>query len=608
MCGIAGILNFEREKEVDVSILLKMRDSLLHRGPDGAGVFVEQNIGLAHRRLSIIDLSELGKQPFISNDGRFILVFNGEIFNYIELRDKLISKGYVFKTQTDTEVLLYLLIDRGIDCLEELNGMFAFALWDKRDNQLILVRDRIGIKPLYYSLFNGTLYFASEPKSILMAGVPNDIFEEGLDELLLFRYIAGENTIYKHINRLLPGNYMQIKENSAPLIYRWWNLPDKIRINRENLPQNPFDWFEETFYSAVKYRTISDVPIGIMLSGGLDSGAVAVALSELGNNSISAFTVEFEEEAYNEAELAKKVSLKFGLSFNPLIIKGETLQQNLNEATWLLDEPLVQQNDAQMLALSKFAKDKVSVLLSGEGGDEFMGGYVRYKPLMHYGILQASGWLSKYLKKVPSKSIVNRFDKLERYTHDVSPMNLVLLNASNIYPVDFLHSGYKFDMEKFSYRRSVYEEAKSIFPNALARQAMYLDQFIHMSSVLDRNDRMTMGASIECRVPFMDYRLMEMIPALPSNYLLKGKKGKFLLYNSVAKKLPQEVRDFKKLGFSVPWSVYLKNDPSFMDFISNFSKLNSSDWYPWIDRNNLYKESHKIFLFPHMQIFHLYGR
>ena len=589
MCGIAGILNFNSNKQIDESLLIKMRDIIQHRGPDDAGLYIHQNIGLAHRRLSIIDLSEAGKQPFTSEDGRYIIIFNGEIFNYLELRAELETKGFVFRTKTDTEVLLKLFMLKGIACLEQLNGMFAFAIWDSQEKKITIVRDRVGIKPLYYALYNDTLFFASEPKAILTAGVPIDLNQDGMEELLLFKYIAGENTIFKHIKRLLPGRFMQINSKADVCIKRWWNLPEKIRENRESLPSNPFQWFEETFYSSVKYRTISDVPVGVMLSGGLDSGSIAVALSQNGQRNLAAFTVEFEEKAYNEGHLAKEVANKFGLDYHPICLKGAELQQSLLEATWLHDEPLVHHNDAQMLALSKHAKKHVTVLLSGEGADELMGGYVRYKPLNYYNLLKIASKMSSLLKKLPTNQIVNRFDKLERYLYDSRPSSLVTLNASNVFPIDLLAFGYDIKMEKFEYRNDVLKEANSLYPKEYARQAMYVDLFTHMASVLDRNDRMTMGAGIECRVPFLDFRLMEMIPALPSNFLLKGKKGKYLLFNSIAKKLPNNIRSFKKLGFSVPWGSYLAKDEVFKDYLAKMEQKQDHEIFPRLDSKKIVK-------------------
>lgn len=576
MCGFCGILNFDSQCKVEESVIQKMNTAIAHRGPDGSGVFVEGEIGLGHRRLSIIDLSENGKQPFYSSDGRYVIVFNGEIFNYLELKKELERQGEKFYTKSDTEVLLRLFMIYGKSCLDKLNGMFAFAIWDTSDKKLFLARDRIGIKPLYYSIHNNSIFFASEPKALFAAGIPKTLDNEVLDELMLFKYVAGENTTFKNVKRLLPGHFMELEDGNISF-KRWWDLSEKILTNRESVPKNPFEWFEETFYSSVAYRTISDVPVGVMLSGGLDSGSIAAALHHNGVSDVSAFTVGFEEKEYNESHLAEMVCKKFGLNFNHITLNGDYLFDAIEDATVFHDEPLIHQNDAQMLALSRKAKSKVTVLLSGEGGDEFMGGYVRYKPLAYPSLLKLSGGISGVLKKFDKNGIVNRFDKLNRYVTGTSLDEMVLLNASNIYPSDFKRLGINIELDKFKYRWDILNESKRLYPQDASRQAMYSDLFIHMVSVLDRNDRMTMGAGIECRVPFMDYRLMEMIPALPSNFLLKGKKGKWLLYNSVAQKLPHEVLNFKKLGFSVPWEKYISNDQRFSNVIKDIQKGSLND-------------------------------
>jgi asparagine synthase (glutamine-hydrolysing) len=569
MCGISGVLQLQSKQPIEEQKLNAMLQVLRHRGPDGEGIFIDSYIGLGHRRLSILDLSENGKQPFSSYDNRLTITYNGEIFNFKELRADLEKRGYKFRSGTDTEVLLYMYDYYGEDALDQLNGMFAFAIWDKQNQKLFIARDRVGIKPFYYSIYNGTLYFASEPKAIFAAGIPADLNDSSFTELLLFRYVAGEQTVFKHVKRLLPGHSITI-ENGQISNRRWWNLSDKILTNREKLPKNPFEWFSETFSSAVQYRTISDVPVGLMLSGGLDSSSIAASLQDNGHKELAAFTVIFEDPMYNEGPLAKAIAEKFGFDYHGIALEGTDLFNMLEEAAWLYDEPLVHQNDAQMLALSKYAKKHVTVLLSGEGADELMGGYFRYKALMYPFILNTLHHLSPILQKLPGSGIVNRFDKLSRYLKEISPESLVLFNVSTLYPYDLNQLGVKIDLEQFEYRISILKEAQSLYPKELSRQAMYLDLFTHMSSVLDRNDRMTMGASIECRVPFLDYRFLEMIPALPSDCLLKGKKGKWLLFNSVSKRLPDSVRNFRKLGFSVPWSNYMNNNSRFMSYLENF--------------------------------------
>jgi asparagine synthase (glutamine-hydrolysing) len=584
MCGIAGLVYLDKNQNVDESVLLPMRDVLAHRGPDGSGIYLHEQCGLVHRRLSVIDLSDRAAQPFISADGRYVIVYNGEIFNYQELRSELAKHNYVFRTTSDTEVLLYSFIHYRENCLDKLNGMFAFAIWDNNEKTLFVARDRVGVKPLYYYLDKDRFVFASEPKAIFKSGIKPIINTESLDELLLFRYVAGEQTVFKNVYRLLPGHAGWLKQGRF-YYYRWWNLPEKIRANREIPVKDPFTTFEDIFYSAVKYRTISDVPVGLMLSGGLDSGSVAAALHYNGEKDISGFTFSFHDPLYDEALLAKQVCLRFGLKFNVMSASSEQIVQALKDAAWFYDEPLVHQNDVPMLILAKYAKRKVTVLLSGEGADELMGGYVRYKPLNNYRLLPIGSMVANLLKFIPSSGIVNRYDKLSRYLRNDAISSLVLLNSSNIYPSDLSSIGIKIDLDKFEYRKKIYKEALELYPVEPARQAMYMDLFIHLASILDRNDRMTMGAGIECRVPFLDYRLLEWIPSLPTKLLLRGKKGKNLLFKTMGKYLPEEVRKFRKLGFSVPWKHYINKNDELSYILQNIAKGSLSDLYPQL--NNL---------------------
>lgn len=560
MCGIVGIFNYNNEKLIDEQRLIEMRDIISHRGPDGFGIYINKRIGLAHRRLSILDLSENGHQPFESPDGRYIITYNGEIFNYLDLRPELENDGLNFKSNSDTEVLLYLYIKYGASMLEKLNGMFAFAIWDNKEQELFIARDRLGIKPLYYSNLDGTFMFGSEQKALLKGGVPKSIDENQLNELLLYRFVSGERTLYKYISKLLPGHYMKIK-NRTIKINRWWNLSEKIEINRGLIPNDPYNWFESTFSSALKYRMISDVPVGVLLSGGLDSSSIVSGLNQIGYKNLSSFTVGFEEQSYNEGELAKIVADKYNFNYHEIKLDGNQVHQSISEAAWFHDEPLIHQNDAQLLAISQYAKKYVSVLLSGEASDELMGGYVRYKPLQ---FLLYKNFISPIIGLFSKFSPNPRLEKLLHF-YKMEATDAVLLNSCSMYPNDFKELGISINsVHKHNpYRLNIFNESKSIYPNEPLRQSMYIDQHTFLVSLLDRNDRMTMGASIECRVPFLDYRLIEMIGAIPTSYLLNGGKGKYLLYNSVAKNLPEEIKKYKKNGFAVPWENYLKNNQQF---------------------------------------------
>ncbi|SNB43276.1 Asparagine synthetase [Flavobacterium psychrophilum] len=565
MCGINGILHLS-SKLVDKNQLVKMRDVLAHRGPDDAGIFIEKNIGLGHRRLAIIDTSSAGHQPFYSENGRYVIVFNGEIYNYKDFYAELKDKGVALKSDSDTEVLLKLYELYGLEILPRLNGMFAFAIWDKEQKILVLARDRMGVKPLYYSLYQSTLYFASEQKALFAAGIPIQISESGLEEYFFNRFVAGENTLYNHVNKILPGHYMTIYENGNSKTTKWWNLKEEIQ-NHETIA-NPKKWFEETFFESVRLRMVSDVPVGVLLSGGLDSGSILSSLYHQDYKNIQTFNIGFSEEKHNESYLAKNITEEYNYEYNSMKVEGDLLYDSLLESSYFQDEPLMHLNEPHLLAVSKLANAKVKVLLSGEGADELMGGYVRYKALRRPTLLKAISYLSNFnfLNNNP------RFNKLLRYSKITNNSDLVLFNSTSVYPND-IHEFYGEKKEPINeYRYQLLNEAKELYPNSLQRQALYFDQHTYMCSLLDRNDRCTMGASIECREPFLDQRLVAGLGTLDDNWLFSGKKGKYILKNTMQDKLPQNILNFKKIGLSVPWENQLLSNDKFKEELRNFAK------------------------------------
>jgi asparagine synthase (glutamine-hydrolysing) len=564
MCGINGILKFSQEK-VDQNQLLKMRDSLEHRGPDDAGFFVQDNVGMGHRRLSIIDTSASGHQPFISENKRYILVFNGEIYNYKSFYSEIKAKGLTIKTGSDTEVLMLLFELYGMKFLNRLHGMFAFAIWDTVDKNLILARDRMGVKPLYYAFYQNAIYFASEQKALFTAGIPLEISENGLDEYFFNRFVAGENTLYNRVKKLLPGHYMVLENNGYTTFKKWWNL--KSEIENYSLIKNPKEWFEEIFFDSVKLRMVSDVPVGVLLSGGLDSCSILSSLYHQDFKNINTFNIGFGEEEHNESYLAKKITEEYHYNFNTTQLDNESLYQNLLESTYYQDEPIMHMNEPHLLSVSKMAKPKVKVLLSGEGADELMGGYVRYKALKNPSLLKVVSGLSlmKEFNKKP------RYDKLLRYSKIDNVDDLIIFNGSNVYPDDIKSFYGRKEMPLNIYRHEILEEAKTLYPNNPQRQALYFDQHTYMCSLLDRNDRCTMGSSIECREPFLDYRLIAGLGSLEDKWLFTGKKGKFILKTNMENKLPKEIIDFKKVGLSAPWYNYLTEYPAFKEELNDFA-------------------------------------
>ena len=566
MCGINGIMHLQSQKKVDERILTKMRDSLEHRGPDDKGLFIENNIGLGHRRLSIIDVTSAGHQPFLSDEGRYVMVFNGEIYNFKDFYPELRSNGLEIKTGSDTEVLLKLFELYGTKMLNRLNGMFAFVIWDKKERKLTAVRDRMGVKPLYYSLYNETFYFASEQKALFTAKVPLKMDNDGMEEYIFNRFVAGENTLYENVKKVLPGHILTLNESGKITNEKWWDL--KTEIQNQSKIKNPVEWFRETFDDSVKLRMVSDVPVGVLLSGGLDSSSILASLNHHNYKDIHTFNIGFKEKEHNESHLAKIMADEFNYGFRTMQLEDNNLFEKLLSSTYFQDEPIMHLNEPHILALSQLAKPSVKVLLSGEGSDELMGGYVRYKALKYPSLLNSIGTISHmdYFTKKP------RYEKLARYSQIKDNDDLVMFNGSNIYPNDIAKTFGITSPPKNEYRKQILEEAKYLYPNNLRRQALYFDQHTYLCSLLDRNDRCTMGASIECREPFLDQRLIVGLGSLEDKWLFTGKKWKYILKSAMAERLPEEILKFKKVGLSVPWGHYLIKSQGFVEELESFSK------------------------------------
>ncbi len=597
MCGINGILHLQSQRKVDENLLLKMRDSLEHRGPDDAGFFLENNIGFGQRRLSIIDVSPAGHQPFYSDDGRYVMVFNGEIYNYKDFYSELKVNGFNIKTGSDSEVLLMLFQIYGLHMLYRLNGMFAFVIWDKAEKKLTAVRDRMGVKPLYYSFHKETFFFASEQKALFTAGIPLNIAQNSLEEYIFNRFVAGENTLYQNVKKILPGHYLVIEHSGKITFDKWWNLKSEIQ-NHARI-ENPNEWFRNTFDESVKLRMVSDVPVGVLLSGGLDSSSILASVKHQKFLNIETFNIGFKEKAHDESHLAKMLTEHYQYNFNSIQLDNQALFDKLLRATYMQDEPLMHLNEPHLLAVSELANSKVKVLLSGEGADELMGGYVRYKALKNSSLLHTIGVLGG----IVNFSKKPRFDKLIRYSKIKNPEDLVIYNSSNFYPSD-ISEVFGIDKQpENAYRKQIYQEAKSLYPNSLQRQALYFDQHTYMCSLLDRNDRCTMGASIECREPFLDQRIIAGLGTLDDDWLFKGKKGKFILKNAVKERLPSEILNFKKVGLSSPWEKYLTKNQAFVEEFEAFrkSEIFGMPYFENIDADKLVNNIQKgdMTLLPH---------
>jgi asparagine synthase (glutamine-hydrolysing) len=567
MCGITGIFDLEGKASITEDTISAMCDSIYYRGPDDSGVAVGEGYGLGSRRLAIIDISPMGHMPMTSDDGRYIIVYNGEVYNFKDIRNELEKEGIEFNSGTDTEVILKSYIFYGSRCLPMFNGMFAFAIYDTVKKKLFIARDRLGVKPLYYSIFNNKVYFGSEFKTLWAAGVPKKFNHSKFGELLSFRYVAGEETIYENVKKLLPGHYMELSGNNISFT-SWWKLKD-FALNESKRPQGDVeDWYRETFDDSIRLRKISDVPVGVLLSGGLDSSSVAASLATNSKQQLSSFTVRFKEGKYDEGKLAKILADKYHLDFNDLFLDPEKIFDITIDLLKGNDEPIFHASDLFVKEISSLAKSKVTVLLSGEGGDETLGGYVRYNPLRFSKLLKLSFALRPFLNMLPVKQ--SRIAKLIRMLSLRTVDNFIMYNSSEILPEDLKRIGF-INSGNHNYRKAVLWDAKKAYPDDPLRQVMYYDMQTFLCSLLDRNDLMTMRSSIECRVPFLDYRLVEGLASLPASEIFKNKEVKGLLRSALGNRLPPEILNAKKWGFAVPWMKYYRENPKYRDYLSSLS-------------------------------------
>jgi asparagine synthase (glutamine-hydrolysing) len=569
VCGIAGILKYNNQT-ISNETLHAMGESIAHRGPNATGFLNEGNVGLVHRRLSILDLSDAGTQPFFSPDQNHVLIFNGEIFNFKEFYPELKARGYSFNSTSDTEVLLYLLMEYGMEVLSRLNGFFAFAYWDRQNQELYLARDRFGVKPLFYFESDQEFIFGSEPKTIFSSGQDKKINSSVLTELLFYRYVSGESTVFRDILRILPGHYFCLSTTQPKKrIVRWFNLKDAAQ-KKEKI-SDPLNWFQTTFDQSIAYRMISDVPVGTLLSGGLDSSSVLYSQSDQGFKGLSAWNVSISQYQFDESALARKFAASRDVEFNTFEFKGPELMSLIVQAIKNNDEPLMHLQDGHLLGLARKAKEKVSVLLSGEGADEIMGGYVRYKVhdnRLRYQLLQVIPYLPASFVRAP------RWKKMRRYLSEGLEDFQMMSNSNENFLSDFTAYGFSESELRVNYKERVIKEAKELYPANQLRQLLFYEQHTHLYTLNDRNDRTTMGASIECRDPFLDPNLVIGIASLGDEWFDTKGKGKKLLFDSIGQKLPSFLKNHPKIGFSIPWERYFLSGEVFRD---HFDEISSSE-------------------------------
>lgn len=526
--------------------------TLVHRGPDDEGTWAGSGVALGSRRLAVLDPTPRGHMPMASPNGRYHLVHNGEIFNYRRLRPELEGRGHRFTSDTDTEVLLSLFIERGPAMLAELNGQFAFAVWDEQERSLFLARDHVGIKPLFYVHEEGELRFASEEKALFAFGRSPEADPETLPELLQFRYLTGGRTPYRGVRQLAPGSCLTWRDGRIET-RRWWCLAERLRDATANAPlsrAHSRGEYLELLDDAVALQRISDVPLGVLLSGGLDSSTLAAGLALQSDGPIDSFTVRFDDPRYDEGPFARAVADRYRLRPHEIRVSDEELPRLLEDATWLLGQPLAHGNDVHLLAIARHAKPRVTVLLSGEGADETLGGYTRYRAFVHPRLLSL---LAAPLRLGARADVLpGRLRRAERLLRPAGIGGWLAWSAAAHAPGELPVP----DILPLA-RERLLDEAATVYDQPV-RQLMYLELHTYLQSILDRNDRMTMGASIECRVPFLDPRLIELAARVPTPWLLAGGRGKRLLREAMRPRLPQQVLAHRKVGFGVPWHHLLR--------------------------------------------------
>ncbi|MES2678875.1 MAG: asparagine synthase (glutamine-hydrolyzing) [Bacteroidota bacterium] len=577
MCGIAGIINFDKNNGVDPVELKLMTDAIVSRGPDDEGFYLAGNIGFGFRRLSIIDLHS-GKQPISNEDGSVWVIMNGEIYNYKEIKSDLLSRGHTFKTNSDTEVLVHLYEEFGEGFVKKLRGMFAFALHDTVQSKVILGRDRLGIKPLFYYSDAASMVFGSEIKEIKKVRKALELNNEGILDYFTYGYTLEEKTCYKNIKKLPPAHCLVLDLNTGnKKIERYWQLEYKPEAQRTE-----DEWIEiinEKLKETVKCHMISDVPLGAFLSGGVDSSAVVAAMASLSAIPIKTFSIGFKEEKYNELKYAKIVSGKFNTEHQELILEPGSIDI-INDIVDLYDEPYADSSAIPTYFLSKMTRQHVTVALSGDGGDEIFAGYKSYRKAdyihrkLKYNPPIMRGLIGLGLKMYPDhfygKGLLYYLSKQSKY---LACYNGIFkeYELSNLLNKDFTCS-----LNNYSSFDSKIKMLNSYKSGDFVTDCELLDVHAYMvDDILTKVDRASMANSLEVRVPLLDHELVEMAFKIPSKFKLKEGEGKYIFKKSLERELPHEILYRKKQGFALPLSKWFKND------LDNYVKSQL------LDKNNL---------------------
>jgi len=564
MCGIVGILRLKSGPPVEAGRLTRMRDVLRHRGPDGEGLFISGPVGFGHRRLAIVDV-EGGHQPMSNEDGTVWITFNGEIYNHAALRPGLEARGHTYKTRSDTETILHLYEEEGERCVERLSGMFAFAIWDEKKGSLLLARDRLGIKPLYYAVADQELLFASEIKALLEAGFSPQLNDQVLPEYLATRFVSGAETLFRGVKKLEPGRTLTWTRDDGFRERRYWSFPAVAEGDGQSFARQAAE-LRARLGEAVKSHLMSDVPLGLFLSGGLDSSGLLSLMAPVVHESVRTFAVGFAESEANELAFARLVARRAGAIHRELVVSPRDFFNELPNLIWHEDEPLAFPSSVPLYFLSRLAQDSVKVVLTGEGADELFLGYNRYRVTAWnerlggaYGSLVPEGLRGRVRRLVPHLPPAAR-RYAERSFLGLAP------GARSLFCENFAVFG-EAQRERMVDPRLLlgardphgeemrhYNEAQGSSLDRMSRA----DLQAYLVRLLMKQDRMSMAASIESRVPFLDHELVEHVAALPAAVKLRGLTTKAILREAFKGLVPKEILKRPKMGFPVPIGPWLR--------------------------------------------------
>jgi len=573
MCGIAGFVQYKHKANQEtlggLSTLKKMGDTIIHRGPDAHGEYIEDQVGLCHRRLSIIDLSESGTQPMISDDQRYILVFNGEIYNFQELRKEAQEAGYVFRTQTDSEVILALFHQEGEQCVKKLNGMFAFAIWDKLKQELFLARDRIGKKPLYYYDNGNEFIFASEIKAILAhPAAKKRVNKEAVYDFFAYQYIPDPKTIFENTHKLKPGHCLSVSAERVK-DYPYWDISFSKHSSKSETEIS-----EELLHildESTRQRMISDVPLGAFLSGGVDSSGIVALMSKNSESPVTTCTIGFDSKKFDETQYAQQVADQYKTNHHELTVK-KNVEDNLKHIASFFDEPFADPSIVPTYFVSQLARQKVTVALAGDGGDESFAGYEKY------AVDQIENGLRNAIPTLIRKHFLPKLASLLS-----GQKNILLKKGYTLANTLSLDPGYGFFLTNCFCNDLIWNRlARADFKRDLAgyHPSVITEQYYekcdsedHLSKILYTDmktflpgdilvkvDRMSMANSLEVRAPILDYRVMEYAAAIPSKMKLNKREKKHILKEAFKPLLSDDILYRKKMGFSVPLAEWLRKD------------------------------------------------